>query len=112
MSSPTISVIVPVYNVAALLPRCIDSLLAQNFADYEVLLVDDGSTDGSEAICDSYGSKDARVRVIHKPNEGVSNTRNRGIDEARGEWLTFCRFRRLCDRPLSFRFVCVCRSWN
>lgn len=63
MSSPTISVIVPVYNVAALLPRCIDSLLAQNFADYEVLLVDDGSTDGSEAICDSYGSKDARVRV-------------------------------------------------
>ena len=108
MSSPTISVIVPVYNVAALLPRCIDSLLAQNFADYEVLLVDDGSTDGSEAICDSYGSKDARVRVIHKPNEGVSNTRNRGIDEARGEWLTFVDSDDyVTDRYLSDLYACV-----
>lgn len=89
MSSPTISVIVPVYNVAALLPRCVDSLLNQRFTDYEVLLVDDGSTDGSEVICDSYGSKDARVKVIHKTNEGVSKTRNRGINESCGEWVTF-----------------------
>lgn len=89
MSSPTISVIVPVYNVAALLPRCIDSLLNQRFADYEVLLVDDGSTDESGSICDEYKEKDARIRVIHKQNEGVSITRNKGIDKAHGEWITF-----------------------
>ncbi|MBU3807950.1 MAG: glycosyltransferase, partial [Candidatus Phocaeicola faecipullorum] len=86
---PRISVIVPVYNVAALLPRCIDSLLDQEFTDYEVLLVDDGSTDRSGRICDEYKEKDVRIRVIHKHNEGVSRTRNRGIDEAKGEWITF-----------------------
>ena len=89
MNSPVISVIVPVYNVAALLPRCIDSLLNQKFTDCEVLLVDDGSTDGSGDICDEYGRKDARVRVFHQPNGGVSKARNRGIDEAQGEWITF-----------------------
>lgn len=89
MNSPLISVVVPVYNVKSQLPRCIDSLLDQKFTDYEVLLVNDGSTDGSGDICDEYAGKDARVHVIHKPNEGVSRTRNRGIDEARGEWITF-----------------------
>lgn len=89
MKFPLISVIVPVYNVKSLLPRCIDSLLNQKFTDYEVLLVDDGSTDGSGDICDEYGKKDSRIKVIHKSNEGVSRTRNRGIDEARGEWITF-----------------------
>lgn len=89
MSVPYISVIVPVYNVKSLLPRCIDSLLNQQFTDYELLLIDDGSTDGSGDICDKYGKKDSRIKVIHKSNEGVSRTRNRGIDEAKGEWLTF-----------------------
>lgn len=89
MKLPIISVIVPVYNVAALLPRCIDSLLNQKFTDYEVLLVDDGSTDGSGEICDKYGRQDTRIKVIHKQNEGVSKTRNRGMDEACGEWITF-----------------------
>ena len=89
MNSPKISVIVPVYNVAAFLSRCIDSLLDQKLADYEVLLIDDGSIDGSECICDEYKEKDARIRVIHKQNEGVSRTRNRGLDEACGEWITF-----------------------
>ncbi len=89
MNSPIISVIVPVYNVAALLPRCIDSLLNQKFTDYEVLLIDDGSNDGSGDICDEYKGKDARIKVIHQQNGGVSKARNRGIDEAHGEWLTF-----------------------
>ncbi|MBW9199922.1 glycosyltransferase family 2 protein [Bacteroidales bacterium SW299] len=89
MSVPYISVIVPVYNVKLLLPRCIDSLLNQKFTDYELLLIDDGSTDGSGEICDEYGEKDSRIKVIHKQNEGVSKTRNRGIDEAQGEWITF-----------------------
>ena len=89
MKFPLISVIVPVYNVKTLLPRCINSLLSQKFTDYELLLIDDGSTDGSGDICDEYGKKDSRIKVIHKQNEGVSKTRNRGIDEARGEWITF-----------------------
>ena len=89
MSVPYISVIVPVYNVKSLLSRCIDSLLNQKFMDYELLLVDDGSTDGSGDICDEYEKKDSRIKVIHKSNEGVSRTRNRGIDEAKGEWITF-----------------------
>ena len=89
MKSPMISVIVPVYNVEALLPRCIDSLLNQKNIDYEVVLIDDGSTDGSGTICDEYVQKDCRIKVIHKKNEGVSKTRNRGIDEAHGEWITF-----------------------
>ena len=89
MSVPYISVIVPVYNVKLLLPRCIDSLLNQKFTDYELLLIDDGSTDGSGEICDEYGEKDSRIKVMHKQNEGVSKTRNRGIDEAQGEWITF-----------------------
>lgn len=69
--------------------RCIDSLLNQKFTDYELLLIDDGSTDGSGDICDKYGKKDARIKVIHKSNEGVSRTRNRAIDEAKGKWITF-----------------------
>lgn len=89
MKFPIISVIVPVYNVVELLPRCIDSLLNQKFKDYEVVLVDDGSTDGSGKICDEYVRRDSRIKVIHKQNEGVSKTRNRGIDEAHGEWITF-----------------------
>lgn len=89
MKSPCISVVVPVYNVESLLPRCIDSILEQTFTDYEVLLVDDGSTDGSGHICDEFKEKDSRIRVIHKPNGGVSETRNNGIDEAKGEWITF-----------------------
>lgn len=89
MKFPMISVIVPVYNVESLLPRCIDSLLKQKFADYEVLLVDDGSTDGSGAICDEYAQRDSRIKIIRKQNEGVSKTRNRGIDESQGTWITF-----------------------
>jgi len=84
-----ISVIVPVYNVEAFLPRCVDSILSQQGAELEVILVDDGSRDGSGSICDAYQAKDPRVRVIHKENGGLSSARNAGIDAATGEYLAF-----------------------
>ena len=84
-----ISVIVPVYNVAPYLRACITSILAQSFTDFEVLLVDDGSKDGSGVICDEFSEKDHRVFAIHQENGGVCSARNRGIDNARGEYLVF-----------------------
>lgn len=89
MYSPKISIIVPVYNVEKYLHRCVDSILAQTFADIELLLVDDGSRDKSGAICDEYVEKDSRVRVFHKENGGVSSARNLGLDNARGKWIGF-----------------------
>lgn len=86
---PKISVIVPVYNSEKYLHRCIDSILAQTFTDFEVLLIDDGSTDSSGEICDEYAHKDSRVRVFHKENGGVSSARNLGLDNAKGEWISF-----------------------
>lgn len=86
MKSPAISVIVPVYKAENYLHRCVDSLLAQTFTDFEVLLVDDGSPDRSGEICDEYAQKDDRVRVFHKENGGVSSARNVGIDNALGEY--------------------------
>ena len=87
--TPKISIIVPVYNTEKYLPRCIDSILGQSFADFELLLIDDGSTDESGAICDAYAAKDNRVRVFHKENGGVSSARNLGLDNAQGEWVYF-----------------------
>lgn len=84
-----VSVIVPIYNSEKYLKRCVDSILSQTFSDFELLLVDDGSTDGSGSICDEYSVKDSRVRVFHKENGGVSSARNLGLDNARGEWITF-----------------------
>lgn len=85
----TISVIVPVYNVEKYLPHCIDSILAQTFTDFEVLLIDDGSTDNSGKICDEYAVKDSRIRVFHKKNGGVSSARNLGLEEAKGDYVIF-----------------------
>ena len=76
--SPSISIIVPVYKAEAYLHRCVDSLLAQTFTDFEVLLIDDGSPDRSGEICDAYAKKDARVRVFHQPNGGVRVARAGG----------------------------------
>lgn len=87
---PRVTVIVPVYNAEKYLHRCIDSILAQTFTDFELLLVDDGSKDRSGAICDDYAAKDSRIRVFHKENGGVSSARNLGLDNAKGEWVTFC----------------------
>lgn len=84
-----ISIIIPVYNVEKFLPECLDSLLSQTYTDFEVILVDDGSPDKSGSICDEYTQKDARIRAIHQKNAGVSAARNNGIEQARGEWVTF-----------------------
>lgn len=86
---PEISVIVPVYNVEAYLSRCIDSVLSQTFRDFELILVDDGSTDGSPALCDWYAEQDSRVRVYHKENGGQSSARNVGVRYAEGEFIAF-----------------------
>lgn len=86
---PLISIIVPVYNTKQYLSRCFDSILNQSFTDFELLLIDDGSADGSGAICDTYAEKDSRVRVFHKENGGVSSARNLGLKEAKGEWVCF-----------------------
>ena len=85
-----ISIIIPVYNSENTLRRCIDSVLNQTFTDFECLLIDDGSKDRSGEICDEYAQMDSRVRVFHKENGGVSSARNVGLDNARGEWITFC----------------------
>ena len=86
---PLISIIVPVYNVDAYLKQCVDSILNQKYENFELLLVDDGSTDKSGEICDVYGKRDKRVRVFHKKNGGVSSARNVGLDKAKGEWIAF-----------------------
>lgn len=83
---PKISIIVPVYKAEAYLHRCIDSILAQTFTDWELLLIDDGSPDRSGGICDEYASRDSRIRVFHKENGGVSSARQKGQDEAVGEY--------------------------
>ena len=87
--SDLISVIVPVYNAEKYLNRCIDSILSQTMTDFELLLIDDGSQDNSGRICDEYAEKDARVRVFHKSNGGVSSARNQGLDNAMGNWITY-----------------------
>lgn len=84
-----ISVIIPVYNAELHLHQCVDSLLVQTCPHFELLLIDDGSTDASSHICDTYAEKDSRVRVFHKSNGGVSSARNVGLDNARGEWIAF-----------------------
>ena len=86
---PAISIIVPIYKVEKYLNRCIDSILAQSFTDYELILVDDGSPDNCPDICDDYVNQDSRIKVIHKENGGLSDARNAGIALAQGEFLGF-----------------------
>ena len=87
--APLVSIIVPVYNAEKYLNRCVDSILSQTMTDFELLLIDDGSKDNSGRICDEYSEKDARVRVFHKSNGGVSSARNLGLANASGEWITY-----------------------
>lgn len=89
MNNLLISVIVPVYNAETYLHRCIDSILSQTFTDFELILVDDGSIDGSGKICDEYALLDKRIRVFHKENGGVSSARNLGLCYAKGKWINF-----------------------
>ena len=86
---PTVSIIVPVYNAESTLPRCVDSILTQQYTDFELLLVDDGSTDSSGSLCDGYAAQDARVRAFHQENAGVSSARNLALGRARGTYLQF-----------------------
>ena len=86
---PKVSIIVPVYKAEAYLHRCVDSLLAQTFMDFEILLIDDGSPDRSGEICDEYATIDTRIKAIHKENGGVSSARNVALDKIKGKWLTF-----------------------
>lgn len=85
--TPYFSLILPIYNVAPYLKRCIDSILSQNFKDYEIILVDDGSTDDSPQICDAYAESLSNVRVIHKVNGGLSSARNAGLEIAEGQYI-------------------------
>jgi glycosyltransferase involved in cell wall biosynthesis len=87
---PTISVIVPIYNGEQFIHRCVNSILSQTFEDFELILVDDGSTDSCPQICDEYAAKDSRVIVIHGENQGVSIARNVGLAAASGEYVAFC----------------------
>jgi glycosyltransferase involved in cell wall biosynthesis len=86
---PTVSIIVPVYNAEKAIARCADSILNQEYEDFEAIFVDDGSKDGSPAILDAYAKKDARVKVIHKANSGVSSTRNLALEQAKGTYIQF-----------------------
>ena len=89
MANHTISVIIPVYNVEAYLPQCIESVLSQTYTDFELILVDDGSKDASLDICKQYAQKDIRVKALHQENAGVSTARNKGLSAATGTWVTF-----------------------
>lgn len=84
-----VSIIVPVYNISEYLPACVESLRKQTYTDVEIILVDDGSMDGSGALCDEYASEDSRIRVVHKENGGLSSARNAGLEVAAGEWILF-----------------------
>ena len=86
----TVSIIIPVYNSEPYLSRCLDSVLAQTYPKIEVLLIDDGSTDNSYAICQQYAQRDSRMKVIHQQNQGAAAARNTGLDNATGEYIMFC----------------------
>ena len=87
---PKISVIVPVYNTEKYLRRCMESILNQTFNDFEIILIDDGSTDNSHAVCNQYAKKDSRVRVIPTNHIGVGAVRNLGLLDAKGNYIMFC----------------------
>ena len=89
MSSPLVSIIVPIYKVEPYLRRCLDSIVNQTYTNIEIILIDDGSPDNCPQICDEYASKDNRIKVIHKMNGGLSDARNSGIDISKGEYISF-----------------------
>ena len=89
MNAPFLSVIIPIYKVEDYLERCVKSVLNQDFKDIEVILVDDGSPDRCPQICDEFAKTDERIKVLHKPNGGLSDARNVGMDVATGEYLMF-----------------------
>lgn len=108
---PEISVIVPVYNAGKYLARCVESILAQTFTDFELILVDDGSTDNSPVLCDHFTGRDSRVKVIHQKNAGVSAARNAGINTSCSDWICFVDSDDLIHHQfLSELFSAVCKN--
>lgn len=107
-----VSIIVPVYNVDKYLERCIKSILKQSFLNWELLLINDGSTDKSGFICDKFSQKDERIRVVHKKNEGVSATRNLGISLARGRYITFVDADDWIEKDLLEQMICEKEKMN
>ena len=89
MLNDTVSIIVPIYNKEKYLEKCLDSILGQTYRDLEIILVDDGSTDNSLAICQRYAEKDLRIKIYHKPNGGVSSARNLGLEKSTGTLISF-----------------------
>ena len=89
MNSPLISVIVPVYNVENFLHECVDSIINQSYSNLEIILINDGSSDKSGEICEIYALKDSRIKVYHKKNGGLSESRNMGLDHATGSYISF-----------------------
>ena len=119
MRTPLISVIIPVYNVEKYLRRCLDSVIAQTYQNLEIICVDDGSIDDSGKICDQYAVRDARIKVIHQENQGLSAARNRGLDAAEGEYIAFVdsddyiledMYKKMLDKLLDYSVdLCVCQ---
>lgn len=119
MRTPLISVIIPVYNVEKYLHRCLDSVIAQTYQNLENICVDDGSIDDSGKICDQYAVRDARIKVIHQENQGLSAARNRGLDAAEGEYIAFVdsddyilegMYKKMLDKLLDYSVdLCVCQ---
>ena len=119
MRTPLISVIIPVYNVEKYLHRCLDSVIAQTYQNLEIICVDDGSIDESGRICDQYAVRDARIKVIHQENQGLSAVRNRGLDAAEGEYIAFVdsddyiledMYKKMLDKLLNYNVdLCVCQ---
>lgn len=107
-----LSIIIPVYNVAAWLPETIDSVLAQTYRDFELILVDDGATDGSGEICDRYAQQDSRVRVIHQKNAGVSAARNTGVAAAKGEYIGFTDSDDIIERDMYAIMMALAEKHN
>lgn len=109
---PKVSVIVPVYNAEKYLAVCVDSILAQTLRDIEVILVDDGSTDSSPALCDAYAEKDPRVTVIHQENKGVSSARNAGLSISQGEFFAFVDSDDFCEHNMFQMMIGVAQETN
>lgn len=109
---PLVSVIVPVYNVYPYLRDCVQSVQAQSYQNWELLLVDDGSTDGSGELCDELTVEDGRIRVFHKPNGGLSDARNHGMHHARGEYFCFLDSDDFLEKKAVERLVGLCEEYD
>lgn len=117
--TPLISVIIPVYNAEKYLRRCLDSVVAQTYRNLEIICVDDGSVDESGKICDQYAVRDARIKVVHQENQGLSAARNRGLDLAEGEYIAFVdsddyiledMYKKMLDKLLNYNVdLCMCQ---